>query len=165
MVEPTFAAVYETLRVLAHRHLKRRSGNTLNTTALVHEAWLKLHQGEAGLQNHAHFCAVAATAMRQILIDHARRRRALKRDVESPATGSALDNVGQESGVEELLAIDAVLSRLAELDERLARVAEWRFFGGLGEHEIAQALQVDVRTVRRDWRKARAFILAELELE
>ncbi len=164
MVEPTFAAVYETLRTLAHRHLKRSGGNTLNTTALVHEAWLKLDQGEADPQNRAHFFAIAATAMRQILIDHARRRRALKRGVESPAPASALDNIGQESHVEELLAIDAALSRLATLDERLARVVEWRFFGGLSEDEIARALEVDVRTVRRDWRKARAFILNELDL-
>jgi RNA polymerase sigma factor (TIGR02999 family) len=158
----TFSAVYDTLRALARRHLNRHSGNTLNTTALVHEAWLKLVHGEASFEDRAHFFAVAATAMRQILVDHARRRHAQKRGPQ-PVTASALDNVGKESNVEELLAIDAILTRLATLDARLARVVEWRFFGGLGEDEIAQALDVDVRTVRRDWRKARAFILRELE--
>jgi RNA polymerase sigma factor (TIGR02999 family) len=161
VAEETFSAVYDTLRALAHRHLKRSGGNTLNTTALVHEAWLKLVHGEADFQGRAHFFAVAATAMRQILVDHARRRHAQKRGP-TPVTSSALENVGQDSNVEELLAIDAILTRLAALDERLARVVEWRFFGGLGEDEIARALDVDVRTVRRDWRKARAFILSEL---
>ena len=158
----TFSAVYDTLRALARRHLNRSSGATLNTTALVHEAWLKLVHGEASLVDRAHFFALAATAMRQILVDHARRRHAQKRGPR-PVTASALENVGKESNVEELLAIDAILTRLAALDERLAQVVEWRFFGGLGEEEIAAALDVDVRTVRRDWRKARAFILRELE--
>ena len=157
----TFTAIYDTLRALAHRHLKRSGGNTLNTTALVHEAWLKLVHGEPGFQDRSHFFAVAATAMRQILIDHARRRHAQKRGP-LPEMGSAIDNIGEDSKVEELLAIDAILTRLAALDERLARVVEWRFFGGLGEDEVARALKVDVRTVRRDWRKARAFILSEL---
>src|SRR5512140_459140 len=97
VAKETFSTVYDTLRALAHRHLKRAGGNTLNTTALVHGAWLKRVPGEAELESRAHFFAVAATAMRQILIDHARRRHALKRGVHLPATGSALDNVGQES--------------------------------------------------------------------
>ncbi len=160
--DEAFSAVYDTLRALAHRHLERSGGNTLHTTALVHEAWLKLVHGAPDFQGRAHFYAVAATAMRQILVDHARRRHAQKRGP-LPATGSALDAVGQESNVEELLAIDAILTRLAALDERLARVVEWRFFAGFAEDEIARALDVDVRTVRRDWRKARAFILSELE--
>lgn len=165
-MEPTdpsgrFAAVYDALRAIAHRHLNRNGGNTLNTTALVHEAWLKLSQGEAAFESRGHFIAVAATAMRQIVIDHARRRNAQKRGP-GLASASLLDNVGQESHVEELLAIDEILTRLTALDERLARVVEWRFFAGLDEEEIAQALEVDVRTVRRDWRKARAFIVSEL---
>ncbi len=161
VAKETFSVVYDALRALAHRHLRRSGGATLNTTALVHEAWLKLVQGEAEFEGRAHFFAVAATAMRQILVDHARRRHAQKRGPR-PASGSALDHVGEASDVEELLAIDAILTRLAALDERLARVVEWRFFAGLAEEEIARALDVDVRTVRRDWRKARAFILSEL---
>lgn len=158
---PMDAAIYDALRVLAHRHLARNGGNTLNTTALVHEAWLKLSQGPGEFNDRGHFMAVAATAMRQIIIDHARKRLAQKRGPQI-ASASSLDSVGQEAHIEELLAIDEILTRLASLDERLATVVAWRFFAGLAEEEIASALAVDVRTVRRDWRKARAFIVSEL---
>jgi RNA polymerase sigma factor (TIGR02999 family) len=159
--EDTFTAVYRVLRRLANRQLRNRAGQTLGTTALVHEAWLKLGPDHAPFESRAHFLAVAATAMRQILVDHARKRMAAKRAGAAPATG--LSNVGVASNVEEILAVDAALTKLAGLDDRLARVVEWRFFAGLEETEIAGALGVDVRTVRRDWRKARAFILKELE--
>ena len=158
----TFSAVYGALRVLAHRHLRKNGGNTLNTTALVHEAWIKLVRGEAGFESRMHFFAVAATAMRQIIVDHARRRHASKRGGDQRVTASGLSNVGVDSNVEELIAVDAALTKLEALDARLARVVEWRFFAGLEEAEIARELGVDVRTVRRDWRKARAFILGEL---
>lgn len=158
----TFTAVYAALRALAHRHLRKNGGNTLNTTALVHEAWLKLVRGESDFESRAHFFAVAATAMRQIIVDHARRRHASKRGGHARVTSSGLSNVGVDSNIEELLAVDAALTKLEALDARLARVVEWRFFAGLEEAEIARALDVDVRTVRRDWRKARAFILGEL---
>jgi RNA polymerase sigma factor (TIGR02999 family) len=157
----TFSAVYDALRVLAHRHLKKNGGQTLNTTALVHEAWMRLVLGEPEFENRAHFFAIAARAMRQILVDHARRRHAQKRGAHGVKT--ALSNVGVDTNLEELIAIDTALTKLATLDERLARVVEWRFFAGFEEAEIARALDVDVRTVRRDWRKARAFILSELE--
>ena len=157
----TFSTVYEALRVLAHRHLRKGDGETLNTTALVHEAWMRLVGGDAKFESRAHFFAVAATAMRQIGVDHARRRRAQKRG--GGAVPTTLSQVGEDTNVEELLAIDEALTKLAALDERLARVVEWRFFAGFEEAEIAAALDLDVRTVRRDWRKARAFILAELE--
>jgi RNA polymerase sigma factor (TIGR02999 family) len=159
--EDTFTAVYRVLRRLANRQLRNRAGQTLGTTALVHEAWLKLAPDHAPFESRAHFLAVAAIAMRQILVDHARKRMAGKRGGAAPTTG--LSNVGVASNVEEILAVDAALTKLAGLDERLARVVEWRFFAGLEETEIAGALGVDVRTVRRDWRKARAFILNELE--
>jgi RNA polymerase sigma factor (TIGR02999 family) len=156
----TFSTVYDALRVMAHRQLEKSGGNTLNTTALVHEAWMRLAPSKAEFESRAHFFAVAATAMRQIVVDHARKRRAQKRGGGAVPTG--LSEVGVETNVEELLAIDAALTKLAELDERLARVVEWRFFAGFEEAEIARALDLDVRTVRRDWRKARAFILNEL---
>ena len=156
-----FSLVYVTLRGLARRQLRKMNGATLNTTALVHEAWLKLEKGSRAFESRTHFLAVAATAMRQIVLDHARQRRAKKRD--GVAAGeSALSSIGVETHVEELIAVDAALTKLEALDARLARVVEWRFFGGLEEAEIAEALDVDVRTVRRDWRKARAFILEEL---
>jgi RNA polymerase sigma factor (TIGR02999 family) len=123
---------------------------------------MRLVPCEAEFESRAHFFAVAATAMRRIVVDHARRRHAQKRGGGAIATASALSRVGEDMNVEELLTIDAALTRLAELDERLARVVEWRFFAGFEEEEIARALDLDVRTVRRDWRKARAFILSEL---
>jgi len=159
----SFTAVYRVLHRLAGKQLRGAKG-TLDTTGLVHEAWMKLSADAHPFESRAHFLAVAATAMRQILVDAARRRRAKKRDGGARVPASALSDVGVPARAEDLLAIDAALTRLAALDERLARVVEWRFFAGLDEAEIADALAVDVRTVRRDWRKARAFLLAELEI-
>jgi RNA polymerase sigma factor (TIGR02999 family) len=160
----TSAAVYEVLHDLAHRQLRRSSGATLNTTALVHEAWIKLERGSSGeFESRSHFLAVAAMAMRQVIVDYGRRRRAQRRGGgQAPATGSALSRVGVDANVEELLAIDAALDKLAALDDRLAKVVEFRLFAGLEEDEIAEVLGVHVRTVRRDWRKARAFLLNEI---
>lgn len=162
--QSTDAAVYEALHELAHRQLRRASGATLNTTALVHEAWLKLARGAgARFESRGHFLAVAAMAMRQVIVDHGRRRRAQRRGGGNAlATESALARVGVDANVEELLAIDAALDKLAALDERLARVVEFRLFAGLEEEEIAEVLGVHVRTVRRDWRKGRAFLLSEI---
>ena len=158
----SFDAVYRVLHQLAGRQIRRGARATLDTTGLVHEAWLKLEAGAHGFESRAHYLAVAATAMRQILVDHARRRGASKRGAGARVTASALSNVGAPSYVDDLVAIDRALTKLEALDERLARVVEWRFFAGLDEAEIAAALDVDVRTVRRDWRKARAFVLNEL---
>ncbi len=160
----TSTAVYEVLHDLAHRQLRRSSGATLNTTALVHEAWIKLARGAGdGFESRGHFLAVAAMAMRQVIVDYGRRRRAQRRGGgAAPATESALSRVGVDANVEELLAIDAALDKLATLDERLAKVVEFRLFAGLEEEEIAEVLGVHVRTVRRDWRKARAFLLSEI---
>jgi RNA polymerase sigma factor (TIGR02999 family) len=160
----TSTAVYEVLHDLAHRQLRRSSGATLNTTALVHEAWIKLERGASGeFESRSHFLAVAAMAMRQVIVDYGRRRRAQRRGGgQAPLTGSALSHVGVDANVEELLAIDAALDKLAALDDRLAKVVEFRLFAGLEEEEIAEVLGVHVRTVRRDWRKARAFLLSEI---
>ena len=160
--DESFEAVYRVLHRLAGRQIRRGARGTLDTTGLVHEAWLKLEGGDKGFESRAHYLAVAATAMRQILVDHARRRNAKKRGDGTPASASALSGVGAPSNALELLAIDRALTKLEALDARLARVVEWRFFAGLDEAEIADALDVDVRTVRRDWRKARAFVLNEL---
>jgi RNA polymerase sigma factor (TIGR02999 family) len=156
----SFDAVYRVLHRLAGKQIRRGARATLDTTGLVHEAWMKVSSDTKTFESRAHFLAVAATAMRQILVDHARRRNAQKRGGALSVT--SLSNLGVPSNVEDVLAIDRALTKLAELDERLARVVEWRFFAGLEETEIAEALDVDVRTVRRDWRKARAFILNEL---
>jgi RNA polymerase sigma factor (TIGR02999 family) len=150
---------------MAHRALGPSGRDAiLNTTALVHEAFLRL-PGQSGLslQDRRHFFSVAAIAMRQIVIDHARRRTALKRGggvrhVDLEDTELAVDD-----RAEELLALDGALSRLSQLDERLGRVVELRVFGGLSVEETAEVLDVDPRTVKRDWRKARAILYAALE--
>ena len=159
-----FAAVYDDLRVLARRHVRRlHPGETLRTTALVHETYLKLSRGRPlAVQDRAHFFALASRAMRQVLVDAARTRRAAKRGGDAlPASldegALRVDAVG-----EEILDLDRALARLAEIDPRAASVVEWRYFGGLSEPEIAEALGVTERTVRRDWRQARAFLFREL---
>jgi RNA polymerase sigma factor (TIGR02999 family) len=159
-----FPLVYRELRVMAHRQLvKGRPDQLLDTTGLVHEAYLKLvDQTQSTWQDRRHFFAVAATAMRQVIIDAARRRRAQKRGghVETSVLDEA--RVGLDGRAEEILAIDEALGRLAELNERLVRVVELRFFGGLSVEEAAQVLDVTERTVKRDWRKARAFLYHQL---
>lgn len=155
-----FPLVYEELRRIAHRQLGReRPDHTLSTTALVHEAYLKLvDQTRAQLADRAHFFAVAARAMRRILVDYARRYRALKRGG-APARVSLSDAVlVAEQRADTLVALDEALTRLAEVDERLSRVVECRFFGGLTEDETAEALAVTSRTVRRDWVKAKGWL-------
>jgi len=162
--ERAFAAVYEELRTLARRQVRRhRPGETLRTTALVHETYLKLARGRAvAIQDRAHFFALASRAMRQVLVDAARNRRAGKRGGDGIRTTLDEGALRVEAAGEEVLALDRALARLAALDERAASVVEWRYFGGLSEAEIAEALGVTERTVRRDWRQARAFLFREL---
>jgi RNA polymerase sigma factor (TIGR02999 family) len=159
--ERLFALLYPDLRRLAHRHLRSQRGHhTLNTTALVHEAYLKLASWSGdGWERRAHFLAFTSRAMRHILVDHARRRAARKRgsgriDV-TLQTGLA---VGGEERTLDLLALDEALDRLAERDPRLARVVECRFFAGLSADETAGALQTSLRTVERDWTRARTYL-------
>lgn len=157
--------VYDELHALARRRLRGSpAGRTLNTTALVHEAYLKLvAPGRAEWQDRVHFLAVAATAMRYIVVDYARRRSAEKRGAGLPHTSLEAEKLGVEGRSVEVLALDQALERLAGVSDRLARVVELLFFGGLTEEEAAEALGVSDRTVRRDWRKARAFLSRALE--
>lgn len=156
--------VYEDLRRIARGHLRRwRPGETLDTTALVHEAYLKLvDQSRADWRDRSHFLAVCARAMRHVVVDYARRRAAAKRG--GGARTEELDEeriaVAEQSGW--MLALDMALTRLAEKNERLARVIECRFFAGLSEDETAQALGVALRTAQRDWLRARAWLREEL---
>lgn len=169
--------VYAELRAIAHRQLRReRDHHTLSTTALVHEAYLKLvDQRRVDWQDRVHFFAVAATIMRRLLIDYVRRqhraKRASRRElvpidalVESSDDDarSAAELIADDRR-DVLLALDEALTRLAVLDERLVRVVECRFFGGLTEEESASALGVSARTIRRDWIKAKAFLQQMLE--
>ena len=165
--ETMFLRLYAELRDIAGRLLRREAeGHTLQPTALVHEAWLKL-AGEHSLQptDRQHFLAIAARAMRQVLVDSARRRRAAKR-------GGAVVNItltddvsGLAMPLDDLIAVDDALTALADRDERLARVVELRFFAGLSEEEIAAALEVTTRTVQRDWVRARAWLHSELSVQ
>lgn len=159
-IDELFPLVYRELHALAHRQLgHRRPGQTLNSTALVHEAYLKLvGQSEGRWQDRQHFFAVAATAMRHIIVDYARHRRALKRGGNAQPTLLDEERVAIDDKAEEILALDDALGHLAALDERLARTVELRFFGGLSIEETAEVMDLSARTVKRDWRKARAFL-------
>ena len=155
--------VYDELRRIAHRELQReRPDHTLSTTDVVHEAYLKLIDHErVAPGEQVRFLAVAATAVRRALIEHARRRDTVKRGGgQRPVTLD--EEIVAADDSDQLLALDDALTRLAELDERLARVVECRYFGGLTEDETAAALGVTARTVRRDWVKARAWLYREL---
>jgi RNA polymerase sigma factor (TIGR02999 family) len=152
--------VYEELREIAHRHLAApgRAG-TLVTTALVHEAYLKLvDQSNAQWRDRAHFLALASVAMRHVLIDRARERASLKRGGVRQRITLEDETIAVDDQADALLEIDDALDHLAELSPRLARVVECRFYGGLSEEEIAEALGVTVRTVERDWAKARLLL-------
>ena len=159
------ALLYKELREIAHRYRAREQAVTLNTTALVHEAYLRLvDQSRATWNDRAHFLALAAVVMRHILTDRARSRLAVKRggehDVLTLDETVALDDetVASDDQLAALLQVHEALDRLATVDERLARVVEYRFFGGLTHDEIAAALGITVRTVERDWAKARVLL-------
>lgn len=161
------ALVYDELRAVARRQLRRRRpGQTITTTALVHEAYLKMADG-AAWQDRTHFLSAAAVAMRNILVDAARRHAAKKRggdEVRITLDGLELasDPAGTESRAAEILAVDRALTSLAARNQRLSRLVELRFFAGLTEEETARVLDTSERTVRRDWRKARAFLFHSL---
>ena len=152
--------VYDDLRHIAHKHLRHHSGGeTVNTTALVHELYLNLvDQTRVGWRDRAHFFAVASKAMRHILIDYIRRRKAEKRgggQIRVPL----FDNIGNtDAASADLIALDEALTRLAERDPRLGQVVECRFFGGMTVEETAEALGVGRRTVERDWTRARTYL-------
>src|SRR5512142_2451724 len=168
MADPMDALVsdaYAELRRIAGAYMRHeRPGQTLQPTALVHEAYLRLARQHPRFENRAHFCAIAARAMREILVERARARHAGKRG------GGALrvtfdEGLGApapDSGVD-LEAVDEALTRLAAIDPRQARIVELRFFGGLNVEETAAALEISAATVKRDWSVARAWLARELQ--
>lgn len=162
MFDQLFQLVYGELRRVAEQLLQREQvGHTLQATALVHEAYFKLAGERApDAQDRAHFIGVAARAMRQVLVDQARRRQAAKRGHGEVfvTLGDIHAEAERGSDAETLLALDDALQRLAALEPRLAKVVELRFFGGLAERDIAALLDVTPRTVQRDWAKARAWL-------
>ena len=159
-----FPLIYDELHRLAHRQLqKEHDGYTLSTTALVHEAYIRLiDQTRVQWSGRAHFMAIAATAMRRILIDRARQRGSQKRG--GPLRRVPLESVdlAADDRADVLLALDDALERLSQLNERQAQVVACRFFGGMTEEETAEALGVGLRTVRRDWAKARSWLYQEI---
>lgn len=155
--------VYEELRRIAQYHLKQeRPDHTLQSTALVHEAYIRLmKQGPAEIENRAHFLAVASQLMRQILVDHARRHRAAKRggglklELQEGMASQKAQNV-------DLIALDNALNELARLDPQQSRIVEMRFFGGLSIEDTAEVIGVSRTTVKREWATARAWLLREM---
>lgn len=155
--------LYEELKRIAHRHLKADATLTLSTTELVHEAYLKLGQGpDSGWDGRAHFFGAASHAMRQVLVDFARRRNAAKRGGQLQRVSLGDADAVLDMQLDEILALDAALERLNAVDERLRQIVELRFFGGLGAEEVAEILGVTPRTIERNWLKARLFLLREL---
>jgi RNA polymerase sigma factor (TIGR02999 family) len=156
--------VYEELRRQATRYLKReRPGHTLQTTALIHEAYIRLiDQKNVHWQNRAHFYAIAAQLMRRILVDHARSRQAAKRggsDIKLPLEEAMIVSEGREI---DLVALDEALERLAAIDPQQSRVVELKFFSGMSVEETAEVLGVSTRTVKRDWNVAKAWLRRQI---
>jgi len=159
-LDEVFTLVYEELRERARMQRLRWSGDdTLDTTALVHETYLKLvDQSKARWNDRVHFFRVAARAMRHVLVNYAEQRRAAKRGGGAPTVSLEEFNPVSEADADEVVALHEALERLAQASERQARVVEARFFAGLSVEETAQALEISPRTVKRDWRLACAWL-------
>lgn len=159
-----FQVLYKDLRKRAHQQLRAwGSGQTLNTTALVHEAYLKLvDSSQASVRDRGHFLAIAARAMRNIIIDYARSRLASKRGSGRANLSLDAQEIAVEDDAERLVELDEVLVKLSAVNERLTQVVECRFFAGLTEEETAVALDSSVRTVQREWMRARAWLQSNM---
>ena len=164
-LDRVLSTLYQELHAMARRQLAGQQAHTLDATALVHEAYLKLiGRQSAQFDDRAHFFAYAASAMRSVVVDYARQRLAQKRGGDLHRVTELPEEV--EGGLrldEETLGLDTALTRLAAVDERLAQVVELRYFAGLSELEIASLLKRSERSIRRDWQKARLFLLASLK--
>ena len=167
-LDRVLSTLYQELHGMARRQLAgQKHGHTLDATALVHEAYLKLvgrGNGSAQFDDRAHFFAYAASAMRSVIVDYARQRLAQKRGGNLHRVTELPENLeGGLSLDEDMLGLDTALNRLSSVDPRLTQVVELRYFAGLSELEIAALLQRSERSVRRDWQKARMFLLASLQ--
>jgi len=158
-----FALIYRELRTIARRVRARNPQKTINTTALVHECWLRLDRSDQHFNEREHYLYTAACAMRQILVDYARYRGAAKRDRdrEAPLVEFGLEDEAASS-LEEVLALDQALAALESIDERAARLVMLRFYAGLPIDEAAQVLEISPRSAARDWKRGRAFLKSRL---
>lgn len=158
------SVVYEELRIMAHQHLRREHGAlTLSTTALVNEAYVRLVDAkQPPFRGRAYFFGAAARAMRQVIVDLARVRNSAKHGAGQHQITLDVDQLAVDACASELLELDGALQDLAQVDERLSNVVECRFFGGLTEEQTADVVGVTARTVRRDWRKARAWLYHQM---
>jgi RNA polymerase sigma-70 factor (ECF subfamily) len=166
-LEQLMPAVYDELRLIANRYMRQqRPGHTLQTTALVNEAYLKLiDSSRVNWQNRTHFFAISAQLMRRILVDFARAKNSLKRGGERvQVTLDEQIEAPAEKGLD-LVALDEALQELARMNERQSQIVELRYFGGLSEEEIAETLKVSTRTVRRDWNIARVWLFRRMKDE
>ena len=163
-LDRVLGTLYHELHAMARRQLAGQYGQTLDATALVHEAYLKLiGRRDVQFDDRAHFFAYAASAMRSVVVDYARQRLAQKRGGDLHRVTELPDDV--EGGLrldEDMLGLDTALTKLATVDAKLAQVVELRYFAGLSEQEIAELLKRSERSIRRDWQKARMFLLASL---
>ncbi|HLA11732.1 MAG TPA: sigma-70 family RNA polymerase sigma factor [Pyrinomonadaceae bacterium] len=163
-LDKLYPLVYDELRRMAHRYMSReRKGHTLQTTALINEAYLRLvEQRSVTWANRAHFFGIAAQIMRRVLIDYARRYEYAKRGGGAQRVSLEETALVARERAKELIALDEALERLAQMDPRRSRVVELRFFGGMANEEIAAVLKISENTVTRDWNMARAWIYKEL---
>jgi RNA polymerase sigma factor (TIGR02999 family) len=164
-LDRVLATLYQELHSMARRQLAGQHGQTLDATALVHEAYLRLvGRQSARFDDRAHFFAYAASAMRSVVVDYARQRLAQKRGGDLHRVTDLPEDLESALRVDdETLGLDAALTKLAAVDAKLAQVVELRYFGGLSELEIAGLLERSERSIRRDWQKARMFLLASLK--
>lgn len=163
--DKVYPLVYDKLRQLASRHIRRDYNQTLSKTELVHEAYLKMiDQTAVDYADRNHFLAIASRCMRQILIDYARKKHAQKRGGKQKDL-TYIDEIFQSKHqkAEELLEIDKALDRLSQLNERLSQIVEMRFFGGMTIKKTAETLEISESTVKRDWMKARGWLYKELK--
>ncbi len=163
-LEKLVPLVYDELRAIAHRQLRRERGDhTLSTTGLVHEAYLRLiDQRRVDWRDRSHFFALSARVMRRVLVDYSRRRGAKKRDGAMDSTWLDDAMFAADTQADLIVALDDAVTQLALLDERQAKVVEYRFFGGFTEEETAELLGISSRTVRNDWVKAKGWLYQEL---
>lgn len=163
--EQLFALVYDQLHEMAHRQLRYRSpGDTMNTTGLVHEAFLKMFdRGDSDWNDRAHFFAVTARAMRHILVDYARKMNAEKRGGDVHHTELNASLISDTNEKLDVLDLEEAMIKLAELNARLSHIVEMRFYGGMSIEETAAVLDVSARTVDRDWLKAKSFLYLALK--